>query len=104
MPALAFHIMLQSSNPVVFSVPLHLLHYHSGDQMNECTEGGDANRHMFVSGITLHIPNSTIIKRKGDRRPDKKSSQDSAALTMLYELEKLGRCQIEVQQPAERIS
>ncbi|CAL9059918.1 unnamed protein product, partial [Musa banksii] len=60
----------------------------SGDQMNECTEGGDANRHMFVSGITLHIPNSTIIKRKGDRRPDKKSSQDSAALTMLYELEK----------------
>ncbi|XP_064986291.1 endoribonuclease Dicer homolog 3a-like isoform X1 [Musa acuminata AAA Group] len=76
----------------------------SGDQMNECTEGGDANRHMFVSGITLHIPNSTIIKRKGDRRPDKKSSQDSAALTMLYELEKLGRCQIEVQQPAERIS
>uniref|UniRef100_A0A804L163 Dicer-like 3 n=1 Tax=Musa acuminata subsp. malaccensis TaxID=214687 RepID=A0A804L163_MUSAM len=76
----------------------------SGDQMNECTEGGDANRHMFVSGITLHIPNSTIIKRKGDRRPDKKSSQDSAALTMLYELEKLGRCQIEAQQPAERIS
>ncbi|URE47590.1 Ribonuclease III domain [Musa troglodytarum] len=76
----------------------------SGDQMDECTGGGDANRHMFVSGITLHIPNSTIIKRKGDRRPDKKSSQDSAALTMLYELDKQGRCQIEVQQPTERIS
>ncbi|URE43888.1 Ribonuclease III domain [Musa troglodytarum] len=66
-----------------------------GDQMDEYTEGGDANRHMFVSGITQHIPNSTIIKRKGDRRPDKKSSQDSAALTMLYELDKQGRCQIE---------
>ncbi|URE48715.1 Ribonuclease III domain [Musa troglodytarum] len=58
----------------------------------------DANRHIFVSGITLHISNSTIIKRKGDRRPDKKSSLDSAALTMLYELDKQGRCQIEVQQ------
>ncbi|XP_058069603.1 endoribonuclease Dicer homolog 3a [Magnolia sinica] len=48
----------------------------------------------FVSKIILHIPNAVVIELMGDPRVDKKSSQDSAALIMLYELEKQGRCKI----------
>ncbi|XP_072998886.1 endoribonuclease Dicer homolog 3a isoform X1 [Typha latifolia] len=46
----------------------------------------------FVSRITLHLPNSIVINLVGEQRADKKSSQDSAAIFMLYELEKQGRC------------
>ncbi|TVU36101.1 hypothetical protein EJB05_18017 [Eragrostis curvula] len=45
----------------------------------------------FASTITLHIPNGDVISLTGDRRSDKKSSQDSAALLMLYELQQRGR-------------
>ncbi|KAJ6793943.1 endoribonuclease Dicer-like protein 3a [Iris pallida] len=48
----------------------------------------------FVSSITLHLPNSIPIKLKGDMQPDKKTSQDSAAMVMLYELQKQGRCSV----------
>lgn len=53
-----------------------------------------SNLHSFVSSITMHLPDSTVIKLTGERCLDKKSSQDSAALAMLYELEKQGRCHI----------
>ncbi|XP_020690291.1 endoribonuclease Dicer homolog 3a isoform X2 [Dendrobium catenatum] len=48
----------------------------------------------FISSITMHFPDSSMIKLAGESRLDKKSSQDSAALVMLYELERLGRCSI----------
>lgn len=45
----------------------------------------------FVSKITLNIPVYGMIECTGDPRPDKKSSFDSAALAMLYELKEQGR-------------
>uniref|UniRef100_A0A2N9FHP3 Uncharacterized protein n=1 Tax=Fagus sylvatica TaxID=28930 RepID=A0A2N9FHP3_FAGSY len=45
----------------------------------------------FVSRITLHIPKYGSLECTGDARADKKSSLDSAALVMLYELERLGK-------------
>ncbi|KAG1358569.1 putative Endoribonuclease Dicer [Cocos nucifera] len=50
--------------------------------------------HSFISSITLHVPNSAVIALTGEQRADKKSSQDSVALAMLYELQKRGRCHI----------
>nr|POF06045.1 endoribonuclease dicer like 3 [Quercus suber] len=44
---------------------------------------------IFVSKISIHIPNSGIIMCTGDPRADKKSSFDSAALVMLNELARL---------------
>ncbi|XP_042485493.1 endoribonuclease Dicer homolog 3a [Macadamia integrifolia] len=49
----------------------------------------------FVSKISLHIPNDGAIELTGDQRADKKSSFDSAALLMLYELGRQGKCVIE---------
>ncbi|KAK4785139.1 hypothetical protein SAY86_001828 [Trapa natans] len=45
----------------------------------------------FTSKITLHIPNHGSIECMGNPRADKKSSFDSAALSLLHELKKLGR-------------
>ncbi|KAL6216878.1 hypothetical protein ACLB2K_010096 [Fragaria x ananassa] len=45
----------------------------------------------FTSTITLYIPNLGNIECTGDPRSDKKSSLDSAALLMLYDLERQGR-------------
>lgn len=45
----------------------------------------------FVSKITLYIPNLGNIECTGDPRSDKKSSLDSAALVMLYDLEREGK-------------
>ncbi|XP_062101177.1 endoribonuclease Dicer homolog 3 [Humulus lupulus] len=45
----------------------------------------------YVSDIVLYIPNSGDIGCTGDARADKKSSLDSAALVMLYELEQQGK-------------
>ncbi|KAF9615049.1 hypothetical protein IFM89_021620 [Coptis chinensis] len=50
---------------------------------------------IFVSKITLHIPNFGAIELTGEQRADKKSSQDSAALILLYELGRRGKCSIE---------
>ncbi|XP_062207830.1 endoribonuclease Dicer homolog 3a isoform X2 [Phragmites australis] len=52
-------------------------------------------RFAFASVITLHIPNGDVISLTGDDRADKKSSQDSAALLMLYELQRRGRFQVQ---------
>ncbi|KAK7395386.1 hypothetical protein VNO78_15942 [Psophocarpus tetragonolobus] len=41
----------------------------------------------FISNIILQIPNSGIIECTGDPKADKKSSFDSAATALLYELE-----------------
>ncbi|ONM35314.1 dicer-like 104 [Zea mays] len=49
----------------------------------------------FASTITLHIPNGDVISLTGDGRADKKSSQDSAALLMLYELQRQRRFQVQ---------
>ncbi|KAK1288094.1 hypothetical protein QJS10_CPB19g01166 [Acorus calamus] len=48
----------------------------------------------FLSDVMLHLPNSDTIKVSGEARADKKSSQDSAALALLRELERRGRCVI----------
>ncbi|KAJ7958428.1 Endoribonuclease dicer-like protein [Quillaja saponaria] len=48
----------------------------------------------FTSNITLYIPIFGNIKCKGDARADKKSSFDSAATGMLYELQQIGKLKI----------
>ncbi|XP_024315676.1 endoribonuclease Dicer homolog 3a isoform X1 [Brachypodium distachyon] len=50
---------------------------------------------FFASTITLHMPNSDVISLTGDGFADKKSSQDSAALLMLHELQRRGRLQVQ---------
>ncbi|XP_073304359.1 endoribonuclease Dicer homolog 3b isoform X1 [Primulina huaijiensis] len=45
----------------------------------------------FESEISLAIPDFGVIKLTGEARADKKSSFDSAALLMMYELERLGK-------------
>ncbi|VAH83278.1 unnamed protein product [Triticum turgidum subsp. durum] len=49
----------------------------------------------FASTIKLHIPNSDVISLTGDCFADKKSAMDSAALLMLYELQRRGRLQVQ---------
>ncbi|RLN41300.1 Type III restriction enzyme, res subunit family protein, expressed [Panicum miliaceum] len=56
------------------------------------------NFNSFVSTITLHIPDVTVITLQGDRRTDKKSSQDSASLIMLEKLQELKVCICKMQQ------
>lgn len=48
----------------------------------------------FESHISLTIPGYGVIQLTGDPRADKKSSFDSAALLMLYELQRLGKLKI----------
>ncbi|KAF8393640.1 hypothetical protein HHK36_021886 [Tetracentron sinense] len=62
----------------------------------EFGEGSERRKgfNSFVTRITLHIPNSGNIELTGDQRADKKSSQDSAALCLLYELQRHGKCVI----------
>ncbi|KAG9129978.1 hypothetical protein Leryth_007097 [Lithospermum erythrorhizon] len=48
----------------------------------------------FVSIVTLTIPEVGPIECSGDKRADKKSSYDSAALNMLHELEQQGKIRI----------
>ncbi|KAI3514031.1 hypothetical protein L1887_12347 [Cichorium endivia] len=48
----------------------------------------------FESQISLTIPGYGVIQLTGDPRADKKSSFDSAALLMLYELQRLGKLKI----------
>ncbi|KAK2965570.1 hypothetical protein RJ640_018736 [Escallonia rubra] len=60
----------------------------------EFDEDGPERRtgfNSFMSQITLTIPEFGDIQLTGDRRADKKSSFDSAALHMLYELERQGK-------------
>ncbi|XP_018503569.2 endoribonuclease Dicer homolog 3a isoform X1 [Pyrus x bretschneideri] len=45
----------------------------------------------FVAQVTLHIPNSGVIECTGDARPDKGSSEDSAAVVLFQELQRQGR-------------
>ncbi|KAL6613967.1 hypothetical protein ACP70R_036237 [Stipagrostis hirtigluma subsp. patula] len=63
----------------------------SGGSSQKATPQGFA----FASTITLHIPNDDVISLMGEGRQDKKSSQDSAALLMLYELQRRGRFHVQ---------
>ncbi|KAJ1295101.1 hypothetical protein BS78_01G198000 [Paspalum vaginatum] len=56
------------------------------------------NFNSFFSTITLHIPDVTVITLQGERRTDKKSSQDSASLIMLQRLQELKVCVCKTQQ------
>ncbi|KAG9458819.1 hypothetical protein H6P81_003327 [Aristolochia fimbriata] len=51
--------------------------------------------HSFISTVILHRPNVEVIEVTGQQRADKKSSQDSAVLVLLDELQKRGVCTIE---------
>lgn len=53
--------------------------------------GDTTGFNSFESMITLTIPNFGKIELTGEARADKKSSFDSAALVMLYELERRGK-------------
>ncbi|KAL5853636.1 hypothetical protein ACOSQ3_008754 [Xanthoceras sorbifolium] len=56
-------------------------------------EGSDQRKgfNSYTSNITLHIPGSGNIECSGDPRADKKSSFDSAAVVMIYELQRQGK-------------
>ncbi|KAA8546198.1 hypothetical protein F0562_003063 [Nyssa sinensis] len=59
----------------------------------EFGEGSERRKgfNSFVSRITLTIPDYGVIEVTGDERADKKRSFDSAALLMLYQLERQGK-------------
>ncbi|XP_076938556.1 endoribonuclease Dicer homolog 3-like isoform X2 [Bidens hawaiensis] len=63
----------------------------------EVGEGVDKRTafNSFESHICLTIPSYGVIELTGDPRADKKSSFDSAALLMLYELQRRGMVKIE---------
>nr|CAB3494370.1 unnamed protein product [Digitaria exilis] len=56
------------------------------------------NFNSFVSTITLHIPDVTVITLEGEQRTDKRSAQDSASLILLEKLQKLKVCICKMQQ------
>ncbi|XP_054779849.1 endoribonuclease Dicer homolog 3b-like [Prosopis cineraria] len=62
----------------------------------EFREGSDKRYgfNSYVSKIMLQIPSSGIMECTGNPKADKKTSFDSAALTMLYELQQRGRISI----------
>ncbi|GMI97873.1 dicer-like 3, DICER-LIKE 3 [Hibiscus trionum] len=70
---------------------------HKSSTPMEMGEGTERRKGFisFVSKITLNVPGYDIIECTGDARADKKSSSDSAALFMLYELEQRGKLIIE---------
>ncbi|KAF5743147.1 Ribonuclease III putative isoform 1 [Tripterygium wilfordii] len=45
----------------------------------------------FESKVTLHIPGFGVVECMGEPKADKKSSFDSAAIFLLYELKRLGK-------------
>ncbi|GAB2250760.1 hypothetical protein Droror1_Dr00017010 [Drosera rotundifolia] len=58
---------------------------------------GSEKRHSFccfVSTISLHIPDIGKIEITGEQKPDKKRSQDSAAMLLLLKLEDRGMIEI----------
>ncbi|XP_058760418.1 endoribonuclease Dicer homolog 3a-like [Vicia villosa] len=55
---------------------------------------GSKGTNCFVSKITLCIPDHGNIECNGEARADKKSSFDSAAVNVLYELQRLGKVKI----------
>lgn len=59
-------------------------------------EGEDqrAAFNSFEAQISLTIPGYGDVELRGDQRADKKGSYDSAALLMLYELQRLGKLKI----------
>lgn len=58
-----------------------------------CSEAGKKTG-GFVSKMKLHVPDSPALEVTGHPRLDKRSSQDSAALLMLFELQKRGACRL----------
>ncbi|GAU26678.1 hypothetical protein TSUD_314550 [Trifolium subterraneum] len=56
---------------------------------------GSKGLNCFVSTITLCIPRHGGLECKGEARADKKSSFDSAAVQVLYELQRLGKITID---------
>lgn len=70
------------------------MHSWSDRSAIEFDEGGGEKRmgfNSFVSKINLTIPKFGVLEVTGDPRADKKSSFDSAALHMLYELQQQGK-------------
>ncbi|KAK2391994.1 dicer [Trifolium repens] len=63
----------------------------------ESCEGleGSKGLNCFVSKITLCIPSHGNLECEGEARADKKSSFDSAAVQVLYELQRLGKITID---------
>ncbi|XP_040971825.1 endoribonuclease Dicer homolog 3a isoform X2 [Gossypium hirsutum] len=70
---------------------------HKSSAPMEIGEGPERKKGFisFVSKIILNVPGYDIIECTGDAKADKKSSSDSAALFMLYELEQRGKLIIE---------
>nr|WOD55121.1 DICER-like protein 3 [Abelmoschus esculentus] len=96
LPTLIIHIRNQDHFRVLQLLCMQTSCYLCSTPM-EMGEGAERRKGFisFVSKITLNVPGYDIIKCTGDARADKKSSSDSAALFMLYELEQRGKLIIE---------
>ncbi|XP_007012461.2 PREDICTED: endoribonuclease Dicer homolog 3 [Theobroma cacao] len=78
---------------LLWPMPTFTATEHKSSTLMEIGEGTERKKGFisFVSNITLNIPRFGTIECTGDARADKKSSLDSAALVMLYELEQQGK-------------
>ncbi|XVE97781.1 hypothetical protein REPUB_Repub03eG0048300 [Reevesia pubescens] len=78
---------------LLWPMPSFMATEHKSSAPMEIGEGAERKKGLisFVSKITLNVPRFGIIECTGDARADKKSSWDSAALDMLYELQQLGK-------------
>ncbi|KAH9625475.1 hypothetical protein KSS87_008138 [Heliosperma pusillum] len=66
---------------------------HQSRSMIEFGKGPNKKKgfNSFISKISLCIPDFGVVEAMGEQRADKKSSQDSAALSLFHELEKQGK-------------
>ncbi|XP_068656481.1 endoribonuclease Dicer homolog 3a isoform X2 [Aristolochia californica] len=69
---------------------------HRSRSLTVVSKGPDERKgfNSFISTVVLHRPNIEVIEVTGQQRADKRSSQDSAALVLLDELQKRGVCTI----------
>ncbi|OVA04235.1 Ribonuclease III domain [Macleaya cordata] len=86
--------LYQLCKSLQWSMPTFHSEEHKSRSPIEFGEGSEKRIgfNSYISTITLHIPNSGAVELTGDHRADKKSSLDSAALVMLYELGRQGKC------------
>lgn len=64
--------------------------------VEEAKEKGFAGKNGFVASVVVYIPECQPLKVEGDMKPDKKNSHDSAAVVMLYLLQKQHRCLLNI--------
>lgn len=97
-PRLVFKYYYMSHFVVLKNINVNLTSIVCNRTLFESCKGleGSKGLNCFVSKITLGIPGYGDIKCQGEARSDKKSSYDSAAVQALYELQRLGKIMIKI--------